>query len=879
MALFKYGSLTIGEKITLDNWRKLVVAASIKQDPNSVDTQAAFDIDDKNFIYVRARAVSSGEYYGANGNGDFFPEQELKDNYKTFIRRGVYVDHKSDSVENAVGIILDAKYWDDPDTKYVECLMAIDASHPIANKIANGIVNSVSMGAIVDRCECNQCHKVATSENEYCEHLRSYMGREYNGKKVYAINRGVNFYELSCVGTPADKDAHILEKVAELAVEKAVIKLAAKFEKLADDYQAKVADKTTKCVKCDKSFPVSEMVKNDHGAGYVCKEDAKEWNKEAAPIPEIKPKPEIDEKLNVAPKDEKVKEKDKPLDLDQLADKIITDETKKELQKGIVDKVREQLKKIQPKKILDRELSDEEILSAVRNELVKDIKPDITMASVLHKAVNEAIQAQDESKKPIDIGEGYSVVETVKVAGVTVMQLLDRGKAVGLYATQHEDGLDKEAIRKYYCSKFSINANTTKTEPELDSKNQTEDITMQGRLSITYVPGETLEKCMFIARKGNLELKQVASNLLNDATQKAILEKEAAGKVQMGVGDYDSTKGKVDHKIEEGKEKSSPAELTKNLGGVDTKIVPNNYDSTKGKVDQTNVEGKEPIQPSAVVSKYAMLLGGKIVKSSEDKATGSFEVIVEGASIARLAGLWKTRATIITASVAKKAKITGTGPEGWAKETTEPMQQDTKDYTDQLARETPDPVPGAGPQGNRGSEVSRYFGGYDKGSMSGGNGDGWARKVAGLESKLKVAATKTIQLETENKVLKATLEKTKKRAEDEKKGQLIGAIMQRMAETGALNPTPEAVIELKEKGLEHEDAVVKATADAADLEKSKLASLDIAALERMAEMINRFSMNTRKAELEHQNSLDLPVITRSEESSSEMLEDKLSTGW
>lgn len=836
----KYGSLIVGEKITLDNWRKLVVAASVKQDPESIDTQAAFDIDDKNFIYVRARAVSSGEYYGANGNGDYFPEQELKDNYKTFIRRGVYVDHKSDSVENAVGIILDAKYWDDPDTKYVECLMAIDASHPIATKIANGIVNSVSMGAIVDRCECNQCHKIATSENEYCEHLRSYMGREYNGKKVYAINRGVNFYELSCVGTPADKDAHILEKVAELVVEKAVIKLAAKFEKLADEYQEKIA---------------------------------------APPIPEIKPKPDLDEKLNVAPKDEKVKEKDKPMDVDQMADKIITDETKKELQKGIVDKVREQLKKLNPKKILDRELSDEEILAAVRNELVKDIKPDVTMASALHKAINETIQAQDESKKPIDIGEGYSVVETVKVAGVTVMQLLDRGKSVGLYATQHEDGLDKEAIQKYYCSKFSINANTTKTEPELDSKKQTEDITMEGRLSITYVPGDTLEKCMFIARKGNLELKQVASNLLNEATQKAILEKEAAGKVQMGVGDYDSTKGKVDHKVEEGKEKASPAELTKNLGGVDTKIVPNNYDSTKGKVDQTNVEGKEPIQPSAVVSKYAMLLGGKIVKSSEDKATGSFEVIVEGASIAKLAGLWKTRATVIAAPVMKEAKITGTGPEGWAKETTEPVQQDTKDYTDELARETPDPVPGAGPQGNRGSEVSRYFGGYDKGSMSGGNGDGWARKVAGLESKLKVAATKTVQLETENKMLKATLEKTKKRAEDEKKGQLIGAIMQRMAETGALNPTPEAVIELKEKGLEHEDAVVKATADAADLEKSKLASLDIAALERMAEMINRFSMNTRKAELEHQNSLDLPVIQRSEESSAEMLEDKLSASW
>lgn len=40
--------------------------------------------------------------------------------------------------------------------------------------------------------------------------------------------------------------------------------------------------KYTKCVKCNKELPVSEMVENVHGAGYLCKEHAKEWNKDAS---------------------------------------------------------------------------------------------------------------------------------------------------------------------------------------------------------------------------------------------------------------------------------------------------------------------------------------------------------------------------------------------------------------------------------------------------------------------------------------------------------------------------------------------------------------------------------------------------------------------
>ena len=43
-----------------------------------------------------------------------------------------------------------------------------------------------------------------------------------------------------------------------------------------------LSSKQTKCVKCGKMLPVSDMVENVHGAGYLCKEHAKAWNKDAS---------------------------------------------------------------------------------------------------------------------------------------------------------------------------------------------------------------------------------------------------------------------------------------------------------------------------------------------------------------------------------------------------------------------------------------------------------------------------------------------------------------------------------------------------------------------------------------------------------------------
>ena len=231
----RLGSVISAEKITIADWRKLIIEAAAHNDIEKLNPTAEFDLDKDNFLYVRVRAVSALESYGANQNGDAFPAEELEKSYKTFIRRGVYINHESEDPSKAIGIILDAAWH--KKQQYVELLLAIDKNEPIAKKIENGLASTWSMGSLVKECSCSVCEKVCTSEADYCGHLKDYMGREYNGRKVYAVNRGCNFYEISNVTVPADPQAYTLQVLAEKKEE-----LSQKFLALADSYTKQVED-------------------------------------------------------------------------------------------------------------------------------------------------------------------------------------------------------------------------------------------------------------------------------------------------------------------------------------------------------------------------------------------------------------------------------------------------------------------------------------------------------------------------------------------------------------------------------------------------------------------------------------------------------------
>lgn len=104
------------------------------------------------FLYVRSRAISSR----TNDNYDTFPAEEIREAWRTFIGKPVFVNHHNDDHRRARGVIIDAALHEDtapdgtPDT-WVEVLMEVDAVRfpKLAEAIVNGDIERTSMGCFV----------------------------------------------------------------------------------------------------------------------------------------------------------------------------------------------------------------------------------------------------------------------------------------------------------------------------------------------------------------------------------------------------------------------------------------------------------------------------------------------------------------------------------------------------------------------------------------------------------------------------------------------------------------------------------------------------------------------------------------------------------
>ncbi len=188
-----------------------IKASAINQDLGNSFSKFIVEQKDPRFVYAIARAVTADV---PNKNWDYFPLEEIKKSYQTFIGRNIFLDHNTSSVRNAVGKIIAAELREDEEGHtYVACLFKVDRQiHPdIAMKIENGIIDSVSMGSNVQeaRCSVTGCNCRAHREAEFCEHLRN-LGQyidQYTGDRNYSINIGLDFTELSLVSVPADPTA------------------------------------------------------------------------------------------------------------------------------------------------------------------------------------------------------------------------------------------------------------------------------------------------------------------------------------------------------------------------------------------------------------------------------------------------------------------------------------------------------------------------------------------------------------------------------------------------------------------------------------------------------------------------------------------------
>lgn len=193
------------------------------------------------FLYVRNRAISAGNVIenedgttkiismedlyrefdkysricrGANSNGDFFSDIELKSHYKTFIGKPAFVDHDNENIENARGVIIDAIY--NEKGNFVELLKAVDkkAYPELSDGIIKHYITDTSMGCRCGYSICSICGNKAVSEDDFCEHVINYKGSTFNGLPVWEDNRDIEFFEDSFVTQGADPDAKIMERVA-----------------------------------------------------------------------------------------------------------------------------------------------------------------------------------------------------------------------------------------------------------------------------------------------------------------------------------------------------------------------------------------------------------------------------------------------------------------------------------------------------------------------------------------------------------------------------------------------------------------------------------------------------------------------------------------
>jgi len=197
--------------------------------------------------YVVINALGSYEVWGANRNGDAFPEAGLTHKslrtdmgtvndygYKTFeYYAKFYKHHVNKDPKRSFGEIL-YSYWN-PILHRVELIVAIDVvtGADVIEDLENGINVAVSMGAKVKFDRCCICQHKSSTRKEYCIHLANHMGdivtkeladkwtKELGiiiipGQQVFAFNDFPRFFDLSKVFIGADRTSYALGKAASL---------------------------------------------------------------------------------------------------------------------------------------------------------------------------------------------------------------------------------------------------------------------------------------------------------------------------------------------------------------------------------------------------------------------------------------------------------------------------------------------------------------------------------------------------------------------------------------------------------------------------------------------------------------------------------------
>ena len=238
--------------------------------------------------YILVVAMGAGEYWGSNKNGDYFPEADLKKNYKHFetkfnakgqIEGGALVfKHHKNKVANGdpwYGTVVKSFY--NEEMHRVELLLDLhaDKAQDIIDRVDAGDAIAVSMGVRIPYDICSKCGNKAKTRKQYCSHLLYQLNKVLpDGTKIYAINGNydykthptpLKFFDISIVFRPADQTGWMLKKVAFMVHEDGSLVGSAELYEKEASLQEKIAllRKLSEMDKIIKGIPVA--YKNDKG--------------------------------------------------------------------------------------------------------------------------------------------------------------------------------------------------------------------------------------------------------------------------------------------------------------------------------------------------------------------------------------------------------------------------------------------------------------------------------------------------------------------------------------------------------------------------------------------------------------------------------------
>lgn len=188
-------------------------AGSVPTDARQLGFSRTYSLKPE-YLYTVVRAISAR----VNQNYDGFPSSELKKAYRTFVGKPVFVNHHNDDHRRTRGMIVDSAYRENGNDKYIELLLEIDARNfpKLAEKIAKGELDSVSMGTDVQWTRCSYCNNIAEEIEDFCTHVANSKGKRLARRNpdgtidrvlVYESCHGLGFFEISYVFDPADETA------------------------------------------------------------------------------------------------------------------------------------------------------------------------------------------------------------------------------------------------------------------------------------------------------------------------------------------------------------------------------------------------------------------------------------------------------------------------------------------------------------------------------------------------------------------------------------------------------------------------------------------------------------------------------------------------